>query len=81
MSAKLRNKNGQLWLPLRLVWNDDERRTRAPIRLVVGIILVLALANTGRTIQPSVLAGDGPLSEVVNTLIGGVPQAAGSFSV
>ncbi|SDM07096.1 hypothetical protein SAMN04487949_0727 [Halogranum gelatinilyticum] len=77
MSAKLRNKNGQLWLPLRLLWNDNERRPRAPIRLVVGIVLVLTLANTGRTIQPSVLGGDGPITETVNTLIGGVPQAAG----
>jgi membrane protease YdiL (CAAX protease family) len=77
MSAKLRNENGQLWLPLRPLWNDDERRPRAPIRLVVGIVLVLTLANTGKSIQPSVLAGDGPITEVMNTLIGGVPQAAG----
>lgn len=72
-----RNENEQLRRPLRVVWNDDERRPRAPFRLAVGIVVVLVLANTGRTIQPSVLVGDGPITEVVNTMVGGVPQAAG----
>lgn len=77
MSQLFRNENDQLRLPLRLVWNDNERRPRAPIRLVVGIVVVLVLANTGRTLQPSVLTGDGPLTAVLNTLVGGIPQAAG----
>lgn len=77
MSQLSRNENEQLRLPLRLVWNDNERRPRAPIRLIVGIVMVLTLANTGRTLQPAVLAGDGPLTAVMNTLAGGIPQAAG----
>lgn len=77
MPQIVRNGSGQLRAPLRLVWNDDERRPRAPLRLLVGILVVLVLANTGRTLQPSILAGDGPLAAVVNTLIGGLPQAAG----
>jgi hypothetical protein len=35
-------------LPRRLVWNDDERRPRAPLRLVVGLVVVaVALVATG----------------------------------
>lgn len=77
MSQGFRNEDGQLRVPLRLVWNDTERRPRTPLRLLAGILVVLVLANTGRTIQPSILTGDGPLTAVVNTLLGGVPQAAG----
>lgn len=64
-------------LPLRLVWNDGERRPRAPIRLVAGIVVVLVFANTGRTLRPSPFAGDGPLAAVANNLIGGIPQSGG----
>lgn len=77
MSQIFRNGNEQLRFPLNLVWNDDERRLRAPIRLIAGILVVLVFANTGRTLQPSILTGDGPLTAVVNTMIGGIPQAAG----
>lgn len=77
MSRTLRNGNDQLRLPLRLVWNDGERRPRAPLRLAAGIVVVLMFANTGRTLRPSPFAGDGPLAEVANNLIGGIPQSGG----
>lgn len=76
MSTKFRDENDQLWLPFRLIWNDDERRPRSPIRITVGIVLVLIFANTGRNIQPTLLTGDNPIIDVVNTFVGGIPQAA-----
>jgi hypothetical protein len=77
MSGSIRTEDGTLRLPLRLLWNDDERRPRAPVRLVVGVVLVLVLANATRTVEPTVLGGDGPVADVLNTLVGGLPQAAG----
>ena len=77
MTRILRNGNGRLRVPVRLVWNDGERRPRAPVRLVVGIVVVLVFANTGRTLRPSPFAGDGPLAAVANTLVGGIPQSGG----
>lgn len=75
MTAILRTESGQLRLPLRLVWNDGERRPRAPVRIVATVLLVLTLANTGRTIRPTLLSGSGPIADSVNTLVGGIPQS------
>lgn len=72
-----RATNGELRLPIRLLWNDDECRLRSPIRIVVGIVLVLMVADLGRRYRPTLLAGDGSIPEAVNTLISAVPQAAG----
>lgn len=77
MSAILRDENGRLRLPLRLVWNADERRPRSLIRVVVGLVLVLLVADIARRYQPTLLTGDGPILEAINSLIGGAPQAAG----
>jgi len=77
MTRILRNGNDRLRLPLRLAWNDGERRPRAPVRLAAGIVVVLVFANTGRTLRPSPFAGGGPLAEVANDLIGGIPQSGG----
>jgi len=77
MSGSLRTDDGSLRFPFRLVWNDQERRPRAPIRLVVGVVLVLVLANATRTVEPALLDGGGPIGDVLNTLVGGIPQAAG----
>ena len=77
MTRILRDRNDRLRLPLRLAWNDGERRPRAPLRLAVGIVVVLVFANTGRTLRPSPFAGDAPLAGVANNLIGGIPQSGG----
>jgi membrane protease YdiL (CAAX protease family) len=77
MTRILRNRNDRLRLPLRLVWNDGERRPRAPLRLAAGVVVVLVFANNGRTLRPSPFAGDGPLAAVANNLIGGIPQSGG----
>ena len=77
MTRILRDGNDRLRLPVRLAWNDGERRPRAPLRLVAGILVVLVFANNGRTIQPSPFAGDGPVAEVANNLVGTLPQSGG----
>ncbi len=76
MTALVRTGDGRLRFPLRLLWNDDERRPRAPVRLLAGVVVVLTFANVGRTVQPTPFTGTGPVADVANTLVGGVPQAA-----
>lgn len=72
----LRTKAGQLRYPIRLLWNEDERRLRSPIRIIASILLILTLADVGRRIQPSLLTDDGPVAEALNNLLGGIPQSA-----
>lgn len=75
VSASLRTENGRLRFPFRLFWNDDERRPRAAVHLLVGVLGVLVLANTARTYQPTILPGTGPVADVWNTLSSGLPQS------
>ena len=76
MIAWHRRADGELRLPLRLVWNDDERRPRSPIRITLGLLVALLFADFGRRIRPTPIPSDGPLSEALNELVGGIPQAA-----
>lgn len=77
MTAIFRNENGRLRLPIRLIWNDAERRPRSPIRITVGIVLVFLFAGLGGGYRPTPLTGDGPVTEAINNLVRGMPQAAG----
>ncbi|MGB9965780.1 lysostaphin resistance A-like protein [Halobacterium hubeiense] len=75
VSASLRTENGRLRFPLRLFWNDAERRPRAAVRILVAVLGVLVLANTARTYQPTLFPGTGPVADVWNTLSSGLPQS------
>ena len=77
MLELLCNEKGRLRFPIRLVWNDDERRPRSPIRITVGIVLVFLFAGLGGGYRPTPLTGNGPITEAVNNLARGIPQAAG----
>lgn len=71
----------------RAVWNDDERRPRAPIRLVAGIVLIaLSIAGTAFALQSlrpflgSLLAEGVPLV-VLLTVVSGSASVAVVFVV
>lgn len=76
LPAILRTETGQLRYPIRLLWNEDERRLRSLIRIIASILLILTLADVGRRIQPTLLTDDGPIAETINSLLGGIPQAS-----
>lgn len=71
----LRDESQRLRLPLRLVWNDAERRPRAPIRLVVGFVVILVFVAIGNQFTPTLFAGDGFLWDVTNRTAGQFPFA------
>ncbi|WP_226008024.1 CPBP family intramembrane glutamic endopeptidase [Natrinema salinisoli] len=77
MSRILRTENEQLRLPLRLIWNESERRLRSPIRILFGIVIVFLFAGFGSGYRPTLLTDGGPIPEAINSLVRGLPQSMG----
>lgn len=73
----IRDENHRLRRPIRLVWNGNERRPRAPIRLLVGFVLFLVLAGLGNQYRPTLRSSDGVVIETVNMLVRQLPNAVG----
>lgn len=73
----LRGEDRRRRLPVRLVWNGDERRPRGLIRLLTAFVLFVVLAALGNQYRPTLLAGDGALVESANMLSRQVPNAVG----
>jgi len=77
MSSILRDPNGRLRRPLRLLWNETERRSRVPVRLPVGFALIFLFAGIGSGFSPEPLMGRRPVADAINTLVSVAPQAVG----
>lgn len=77
MTEIIRNTNGQLKWPLRLIWNDTERRPRAPVRLPVGFILIFLFAGFGSGFSPEPLTSERPVVGAINDLVSVAPQTIG----
>jgi hypothetical protein len=67
----------------RLVWNDDERRPRAPVRLLVGIVVIaVAIAGIGLLVQLLLLPAFVPGVAVEDVaLVAGLTVVTGGVSV
>ncbi|WP_135306398.1 CPBP family intramembrane glutamic endopeptidase [Haloarcula amylovorans] len=74
----VRRVPGYLLLRLRwVVWNTAERRPRAPIRLVAGLVLFFVLAGAGNQYRPRPFTGNGAIVEALNMLTWQIPNALG----
>lgn len=77
LPSPVRDETGQLRLPFRLVWNDEERRPRALVRLGAGVVLIFLFAGLGSQYAPDLLSGGGQIIGAVDQLVSVLPQAAG----
>lgn len=73
----VRNSNGRLKWPLRLIWNEIERRPRVPVRLPIGFVFIFLFAGVGSGFRPEPLMSGGPVPGAINNLISVAPQAIG----
>lgn len=73
-SQKLERQGKRL---ITTVWNGTEHRLRAPIRLVLGLLLLFILAGIGNEYRPTLVDGTGSLSTAVNMLTRQAPNAIG----
>lgn len=73
----LRNEAVEARFPLNIFWNSGENRIRAFFRLIIGFMLLFALAAVGNQFRPTFLSGEGPLIQTVNMITYQIPNGLG----